>query len=156
MCDLHGCGDDTKNLPLPPVAAADRRAFLAGLAALPLATVLAYPDLARAAAGTTTDITVPTPSGGTAMGALALPKGDGKAPAVLLIHEWWGLNDQIKAVAAELAELGYIALALDLYGGKYGSTPQEANIERARCLGGRLALRSSSMARSVPISRWSW
>ena len=43
-----------------------------------------------------------------------------KAPAaaVLLIHEWWGLNDQIKSVAAEFARLGYVALALNMYAGK--------------------------------------
>lgn len=36
----------------------------------------------------------------------------------MLIHEWWGLNDQIKSVAAALAGEGYLALAIDLYDGK--------------------------------------
>jgi carboxymethylenebutenolidase len=49
-------------------------------------------------------------------GAVALPDAD-KAPAILLIHEWWGLNDQIKAVAADFAKQGYVALAVDLYEG---------------------------------------
>ncbi len=37
-------------------------------------------------------------------------------PAVIIIHEWWGLNDYAKRRARELAELGYVAMALDLYG----------------------------------------
>lgn len=39
------------------------------------------------------------------------------APAVPLVHEWWGLNDQIKSVAAALARKGLVALAVDLYDG---------------------------------------
>ena len=46
--------------------------------------------------------------------------------AVLLIHEWWGLNRQIKEVALQLAELGYLALAVDLYGGKVADSPDLA------------------------------
>lgn len=124
MCDLNGCGK-ASGMPLPDVSDAERRNFLKGLVALPLAAVLAYPDLARAAASGLTDVSVPTASGGTALGALALPQKT-PAPAVLLIHEWWGLNDQIKSVAAEFAREGYIALAVDLYGGKYGATREEA------------------------------
>ena len=40
----------------------------------------------------------------------------GKRPAVLVIHEWWGLNDYAKRRAKQLAELGYIAMAVDMYG----------------------------------------
>ncbi len=51
----------------------------------------------------------------------------GKRPAVLVVHEWWGLNDYPKMRARKLAELGYIAMAVDLFGnGKTASTPQEA------------------------------
>ena len=39
-----------------------------------------------------------------------------KRPGVLVIHEWWGLNDYAKARARQLAELGYVALAADMYG----------------------------------------
>ena len=48
------------------------------------------------------------------------------APAVLLVHEWWGLNDQIKTMAAELARQGYLALAVDLYEGKVATTRDQA------------------------------
>ena len=57
--------------------------------------------------------------------SLALPDA-GVAPGVLLIHEWWGLNDQIKSVAAELANLGYVALAVDLYNGESADTADGA------------------------------
>ena len=40
----------------------------------------------------------------------------GKRPAVLVVHEWWGLNDYAKKKARELAKLGYIAMAIDMYG----------------------------------------
>lgn len=120
MCDLFGCGDKPSNKPLPRVTDAERRNFIKGMAALPLATVLAYPDLARAAGDGLAEVVVPTPSGGTAMGVIAMPDTL-PAPTVLLIHEWWGLNDQIKSVAAEFAKQGYIALAVDMYGGKVAS-----------------------------------
>lgn len=47
-------------------------------------------------------------------------------PAVIMIHEWWGLNDNIRAMANRLAARGYIVLAVDLYGGKVASNPAEA------------------------------
>jgi dienelactone hydrolase len=51
----------------------------------------------------------------------------GKRPAVLVVHEWWGLNDYSKMRARMLAELGYIAMAVDLYGdGKLAVNPKEA------------------------------
>lgn len=58
---------------------------------------------------------------------LALPKGkQAPFPAVVVVHEWWGLNDHIKHWADRLAELGYAALAVDLYEGKNAKTPEEA------------------------------
>ncbi len=47
-------------------------------------------------------------------------------PAVIVIHEWWGLNDNVKAMSDRLAAEGYIVLAVDLYGGEIASTPSEA------------------------------
>jgi dienelactone hydrolase len=52
---------------------------------------------------------------------------EGKRPAVLVIHEWWGMNDYVKMRVRELAKLGYIAMALDMYGnGKRGDDPDAA------------------------------
>jgi len=51
----------------------------------------------------------------------------GKRPGVLLIHEWWGLNDYAKERARMLAELGYVAFAADMYGdGRVTDTPDQA------------------------------
>jgi dienelactone hydrolase len=51
----------------------------------------------------------------------------GKRPAVLIVPEWWGLNDYIKMRARKLAELGYIAMAADMYGdGKIAADPKIA------------------------------
>jgi dienelactone hydrolase len=51
----------------------------------------------------------------------------GKRPGVLVVHEWWGLNDYAKKRAKMLAEAGYVALAVDMYGeGKTTEHPQEA------------------------------
>lgn len=51
----------------------------------------------------------------------------GKRPAVLVVHEWWGLNDYAKSRAKQLAALGYIAMAVDMYGdSKTAADPKEA------------------------------
>lgn len=64
----------------------------------------------------------------TVSGYLALPESPGKHPAVIVIHEWWGLNDWVKEQAQKYAAQGYVALAVDLYRGKVGTTPDEAHI----------------------------
>ena len=106
-------------------SASSRRQIVVGLAGLSLATLLADPaKVARAAAGLQT-VTINTPSGRSVSGALAVP--DVKpAGAVMLIHEWWGLNDQIKSVASEVAKQGHLALAIDLYNGQVASKPEDA------------------------------
>lgn len=51
----------------------------------------------------------------------------GKRPAVLVVHEWWGQNDYPRTRAKQLAELGYIAMAVDMYGnGRTAANPDEA------------------------------
>ncbi|MGD0236602.1 MAG: dienelactone hydrolase family protein [Syntrophorhabdales bacterium] len=51
----------------------------------------------------------------------------GKRPGVLIIHEWWGLNDYIKGRADQLAQMGYVAFAADIYGkGKRAKDATEA------------------------------
>ena len=64
----------------------------------------------------------------TVSGYVALPEGGGKHPAIIVIHEWWGLNDWVKDQAQKYAAQGYVALAVDLYRGKVGATPDEAHI----------------------------
>ncbi len=61
-----------------------------------------------------------------AMGYLAKPEGEGPFPAVLLIHEWWGLNENIRQNAERFAEEGYAALAVDLYNGSSATDPDDA------------------------------
>ncbi|HET6629218.1 MAG TPA: dienelactone hydrolase family protein [Woeseiaceae bacterium] len=47
-------------------------------------------------------------------------------PALIVVHEWWGLNDGVRALADRLAAEGYIVLAVDLFGGEVARTPEEA------------------------------
>jgi carboxymethylenebutenolidase len=58
---------------------------------------------------------------------LAEPEGSGPFPAMVVIHEWWGLNERIKEVAKEFASKGYVALAVDLYRGRATSDANEAH-----------------------------
>ncbi len=124
MCDERTCGPERDRVP--ELSSARRRALLRGLVSLPLGVVLADPILARAAGDELERVTLTTPSGHVASAYLALPDRT-PAPAVLLVHEWWGLNDQIKAVAAELAKQGFVALAVDLYDGRVATTREEAS-----------------------------
>ena len=58
---------------------------------------------------------------------LYTPQGKGPFPALVVIHEWWGLNDWVKEQASRLADQGYVALAIDVYRGKVATTPEEAH-----------------------------
>lgn len=58
---------------------------------------------------------------------LYTPQGKGPFPALVVIHEWWGLNDWVKEQASKLADQGYVALAIDLYRGKVATTPDQAH-----------------------------
>jgi carboxymethylenebutenolidase len=64
-------------------------------------------------------------------GYLATPQGnistsDKVLPAVVMIHEWWGLNDNMKKMADQLANEGYVVLAVDLFNGTVTANPEEA------------------------------
>ena len=63
----------------------------------------------------------------TVSGILYTPSGKGPFPALIVIHEWWGLNDWVKDQATKLSDLGYVALAVDLYRGKVATTPEVAH-----------------------------
>src|SRR3989338_6955820 len=67
---------------------------------------------------------------GNMQGFYAYPKKEGKYPGVVMIHEWWGLNDNIKDMAKELAKEDYRVLAVDLFG-KVATTPDEARTQTA-------------------------
>jgi carboxymethylenebutenolidase len=61
------------------------------------------------------------------VGYLAMPQDAAEPlPAVIVIHEWWGLDANVKAVTRRLAAEGYVALAVDLYGGATADTPDAA------------------------------
>ncbi|APA88271.1 dienelactone hydrolase family protein [Paraburkholderia sprentiae WSM5005] len=72
-------------------------------------------------------ITFNRPDGKQLQGYLAKPDRTAGAPAVVVIQEWWGLNDQIRGVADRLAKAGYFALVPDLYRGKSTVEEDEAH-----------------------------
>ena len=81
------------------------------------------PPAAAQTAGVTQPVTY-----GDASGYLALPAGGAaKKPAVLVIQEWWGVDDWVKEQTARFASQGYVALAADLYRGRTASSPEEAH-----------------------------
>lgn len=84
------------------------------------------PPVAKGAAprpkGSTVDLKV---GGETSQAYLAKPRGKAKG-GLLVIHEWWGLTDWIRNMADQLADAGYLALAVDLYKGKSTADPNEA------------------------------
>ncbi len=74
------------------------------------------------------EVTYTGADGVTQKGYVAFDKSvKGKRPAILIVHEWWGSNAYVRMRADMLAQLGYIALAVDMYGdGKQGANPGEA------------------------------
>jgi carboxymethylenebutenolidase len=71
-------------------------------------------------------VTFKRPDGSDCQGYLAPPTAGDAAPGVVVIQEWWGLNDQIKGIADKLAALGYRSLVPDLYKGKLALDVAEA------------------------------
>jgi carboxymethylenebutenolidase len=72
--------------------------------------------------------TVEFPSGKeTASGFLAVPGKPGVYPGLVVVHEWWGLNEWVKEQSEKLAEQGYIVLAVDLYHGKSAADSSDAH-----------------------------
>lgn len=77
--------------------------------------------------------------GGKALnGYLAYPESaHGGLPGILVFHEWWGLNDNIRAMTDKLAGQGYVVLALDVYGGEVAETPERARELMQQAMGDR-------------------
>ena len=73
------------------------------------------------------EVTYGEAGGKTMRGYMAKPKNaGGSLPGLIVIHEWWGLNDNVRAMTRRLAGEGYQALAVDLYGGSTADTPEAA------------------------------
>jgi carboxymethylenebutenolidase len=111
-----------------------RKLFVASFVCLFAASSLAF-----AAEPKTEDITYKVGKE-TVSAYLAVPSLEGPHPALVIIHEWWGLNDWVKEQARKFAENGYVTLAVDLYRGKV-ATDSELAHELSRGLPQDRALR---------------
>lgn len=96
---------------------------------------------------------------------LALPSGEGPHPALVVIHEWWGLNDNVKHWTDRFAAEGYAALAVDLYGGRVATTADEAmglmkGVDQEQALARMKAaeafLRSDPRVRATKVGAIGW
>lgn len=103
-----GAPDEGPTIPVEPTASDELPDAVLGTAPPPRGRDLRY-----------------LPDDPSTVGYLAVPEGAGPFPAVVLIHEWDGLNDRVRQVADALAAEGYVALAADLYQGRTGSNPDE-------------------------------
>ncbi|MEM7333630.1 MAG: dienelactone hydrolase family protein [Chloroflexota bacterium] len=94
---------------------------LIGLFILTLAGFIIFDTLFGQSSTELTNVAYTDSEGTELYGYLAKPEGEGPFPAVLMIHEWWGLNEGIIVLADALAEEGYIVLAADAYRGRLTS-----------------------------------
>ena len=102
--------------------------FLAGALTLTLATILANVELAKAQAAKGVSINQSTADGRTVSAYFA--EADKKdAPVVILIHKWWGLNDNIKTMAEDIRAKGFYAIAIDLFNGSVATNRDEAKTQ---------------------------
>ena len=76
----------------------------------------------------TREVTLTTANGSPMRAALAMPEADGPVPGVLVIHEIFGLSEQVRGFTRKFAELGYAALAPDLF---HGRAPKVLCVARA-------------------------
>jgi len=105
--------------------------------AVPTLTVVAVLTALTQAHATVQSKTIPYEHGGVVLeGDLAWDDAfDCQRPAVLVVHEWWGLNDSARSRADKLARLGYVAFTLDMYGkGKMTKHPKQAGEIRKNVL----------------------
>lgn len=114
----------------PAVMAMSDRQYLLAMAAMhmhdaPVASPATYPQPAQPIQHRA--VVYATVNGRPVRGYLVEPlHARGARPGIIVIHEWWGLNDNIRSMADQLAGEGYAALAVDLYGGKVADTPEAA------------------------------
>ena len=119
----------------------------AGLTIIPLNALSADPALARASAAELERHTL-TLSGGCEIAAHLARPAKKSAPAVMLVYEWWGLNDQIKYVARELAQKRFLEFAVDLMDGRVATTRNDT-----KRLMGRVG-RTETLELSRKLLRW--
>jgi carboxymethylenebutenolidase len=124
--DLQNCyPNDVSSLSVSPT---DRRLFLAGTLTLTLATILANVELAKAQAAKGASINQSTADGRTVSAYFA--EADKKdAPVVILIHKWWGLNDNIQTMAEDIRAREFYAIAIDLFNGSVATNLDEAKTQ---------------------------
>lgn len=82
-----------------------------------IAALIGYDSAFGAKAIDVANVRYPAADGAELVGYLAQPEGTGPFPAVLMVHEWWGLNAEIVEMAEKLAAQGYVVLAPDTYRG---------------------------------------
>jgi len=92
----------------------------------PTATAATSADTGSTEGLITEEVTYSDADGETLMGYLARPEGAEPLPAVVVIQEWWGLNEHIRDVTRRFAQQGFVALAPDLYDGQVVTEPDEA------------------------------
>ncbi len=73
-----------------------------------------------------------------------------RLPAILVIHEWWGLNENVKTMTRRLAAEGYVALAVDMFGGTVATTPEQARTLTA----GVMANREAGVRNLAEAAKW--
>ena len=104
-------------------------------------------------------------SGEVVHGLLYEPAGQGRHPGIVVIHEWWGLNDWIKEQAQAFASRGYVTLAVDLYRGKVAKDaetahelmrglPQDRGVENVVAAAGFLASQPNVRADRIGAVGW--
>lgn len=111
----------------------------AALAPGPGRAEAAAPDTARVRLGSDADASE---------AFVAIPPGSAGAPGVIVVHEWWGLNGQIRDLARRLSRQGYVVIVPDLFGGRVARDPETAH-ELSRALDDEAALATLSRA-----ARW--
>lgn len=113
-----------------PVMAMNNQQYLLAMAAMhaddvPIASPIALQKPAQPVHGA--EVVYATVNGKPVRGYFSEPlHGKRPLPGIIVIHEWWGLNDNIRSMADQLAGQGYAALAVDLYGGQSAKDPDDA------------------------------
>ena len=126
MCEFEPCNSPSAGAK--SLGEQQRRQFLAGVISLPLASILGDIPLAQAQAQKGEMVRLSVPQYGDISAYFARSE-QAKAPVILLIHEWWGLNNQIKIMAEDIRAKGFHALAIDLFKGSVATTRAKARTQ---------------------------